>query len=504
MDPQNTAKFFFSISSAVAATRSDLKKWVAISVSMTVMAIALVAATPAHAQVSEAQVFEWWDAGVITPEQAEEMLSLLDDGELEEACLMAEVYAQESCLAPDAASANRKKTSKTKKRTKSQTQTDKAPTRPSLAPHGLILYKARFDSLGHQESHREELQVSFYRYTLKLGSQELFAYKNSGSEAYFGQISSRELHSHFLLDTLWGTALLYPIGRIHVAGLLDTSMVTQFRLGYRFGKTGFAEGIYWETRARENGDRERSVALQTKSSAGKISAWYKQGADAPLVKADLHGGDGEDDRVGSEALSLSWRTTAYYHGDSVPDLARLSSTILKSRLWGSQTISAKAKKAMNTLVSVNVRIINPLHSDSVSSRIKGTVQSGPAFLRGTAQATCLEAQDNCEKMDYRGALEWTATEHLRTGASARTRHTRHEGLSTPNLEAHLQFQDNPGNFARISVKFPETHPEKRLQIQNEGHFSAGFLEVSLVTTFKKSAEKGLHPSQGNITVKVSF
>lgn len=522
MDPKN-------IITARITGKKNVIRTAAPTIAIAAVLTAILTAAPlAHAQVSEAQVFEWWDAGVITPEQAEEMLTLLDEGDQEEVCLMAEVYAQESCSANDDRAtkrATRESEHATKRAARHTGGRTEKTSRPSLAPHGYALYKARFDSLGHLESHREELQISFYRYTLKLGSQELLTYKNEGSEAYFGQISSRELHSHFLLDTLWGTALLYPIGNFHVAGLLDTSMVTQFRLGYRFGKTGLAEGVYWENR-RHDAHGVYSFALQTKSNAGKISAWYQQGQRTPLVKIELHGSSknaSSSDNAASPSKNaatssknaagsfpLEWRTTAYYHGDSVPDLARLSTTILKSRLWGSQTISAKAKNLMNTQAAVNVRFINPLHSDSVSTRIKGTVQSGPDFLRGTAQATCLEAQDNCNKIDYRGALEWYATEHLTTGGSARTRHTRHAvnerraEFSPPNLEAHLQFQDTPGNFAKVTVKFPDASPAKQFQLQNEGHFTADFLEISVVTTFKRTLKKDLHPSQATITAKISF
>ena len=64
---------------------------------LTILAsLLLLVATP-RAAVTEAQVFDWWDAGVITPEQAQEFLDLLEEGNAEEACLLAEVYAQESC-----------------------------------------------------------------------------------------------------------------------------------------------------------------------------------------------------------------------------------------------------------------------------------------------------------------------------------------------------------------------------------------------------------------------
>ena len=51
----------------------------------------------AESQISEAQVFEWWDNGIIDSDEAREMLDLLEEENMQEACLLAEVYALESC-----------------------------------------------------------------------------------------------------------------------------------------------------------------------------------------------------------------------------------------------------------------------------------------------------------------------------------------------------------------------------------------------------------------------
>lgn len=137
------------------------------------------------------------------------------------------------------------------------------------------------------ESHRTELQVQFYRYTLRLGSQELLAYKNQGSEANFGDISTRELHSQIPLDTLWGTALLYPLGPFHVAGLLDTAKTTQVRLGYGQRGTGSAEIFYWHgfgnsTQASDSLQTDvHSLGLQAKTPFAQVAAWWQYGQEFP-------------------------------------------------------------------------------------------------------------------------------------------------------------------------------------------------------------------------------
>ncbi|MBR4559075.1 MAG: hypothetical protein IKO21_05855, partial [Fibrobacter sp.] len=47
--------------------------------------------------LSEAQVFEWWDNGIIDGEEAQEILDKLEEGNMQEACILAEVYALEKC-----------------------------------------------------------------------------------------------------------------------------------------------------------------------------------------------------------------------------------------------------------------------------------------------------------------------------------------------------------------------------------------------------------------------
>ena len=82
---------------------------------LTTITAASAAAPQIHAQEApqapfdEALVFEWWDDGIITPEEADEILSRLEEGNYDEACLLAEVYAQEPCAPPKPKSPRKKK-----------------------------------------------------------------------------------------------------------------------------------------------------------------------------------------------------------------------------------------------------------------------------------------------------------------------------------------------------------------------------------------------------------
>ena len=196
------------------------------------------------ADVTEAQVFEWWDDGTIGAEEANEMLTLIDEGKMEEVCALAEIYANEPCgTGEQAVFADDEHVDKTaggmlasKKGTGRMRAGKSRVKKPSRHYSGHLAAKVRYDSAGHVTAHREELLFNFHRATLRLGTQELLTYKGNRGEAHFGQISTRDLHSGIPLDTLWGTALAYSISALTLAGLIDTSGTLRAHASYTRGK----------------------------------------------------------------------------------------------------------------------------------------------------------------------------------------------------------------------------------------------------------------------------
>ena len=476
------------------------------------------------APLGESKVFDWWDNGIITAEEATEILDLLEEGNQEEACLLAQTYAQETC---DETASGKTRAGSTLGKISSGKKSAKTPTRPDLTPHGYIDWKGRIDSTGHLENHRTELQVQFYRYTLRLGSQELLAYKNQGSEAYFGDVSTRELHSQIPLDTLWGTALLYPFGNFHVAGLLDTAKTTQFRLGY--GRRGIAsvEAFYWHDfgNIQQASDslqaRIHSLGMQTKFPFGQMAAWWQHGQEFPLIKVQLYGSEKKerDDENGADnanagksggkagpsgAVTYSWRTTAYIHQEKFPRYARLSKTIQKSRFWGSQSLSVKVPNLLDTRVSADGTLIEPLDADTMAVRLKLGAESGPEFLRLSASATCRDAGSNCRQTDWKGGLNLTPWELWALGASARVRHDRPEGLSPPHLEFSSKFTDSGQSYTKFTFILPKSRPRDDIRLRSEFLISGEYLDISLVCTFKDVHRLHLTPLRGFAEAKVRF
>ena len=457
---------------------------------------------PAHsAELTEARIFEWWDDGTIEAEEANEMLGLIDEGNMQEACALAEIHANEPCETEpaDEAPANIKPASK-KRQPQAKTARGKKPQKKY---GGFLSTRMRLDSAGSVSAHREELRLDFYRLSLRLGSQELLTYRGKRGEAHLGQVSTREMHSAIPLDTLWGTALTYSLGKFSATALLDTSGTAsaQFKASAPFKRGPFAgmaaRVAYWHA------DTSHSASIALTFPAGQVAYWQQFGESAPLIHFRLHGRD---------SSTLSWRTTGYIHGEALPQPARLSASILKNRFWTTQNISYRAGGLLDTRISASARILSPLHSDSISGRLALDIESGPPSIRGSARITCREASEDCRQTIYQGeAASSHGFGHLTATLScgARTEHHRtDESWKRPRLEIGTAVSESlPGkreNLFRLSLVAPDSHPLENTQVRSETRLSGDFLEFTLIATFKKTGGGEIRPTHAQISSKILF
>lgn len=470
-----------------------------------------VTASATDLSLDEAQVFEWWDSGIIDGDEAREILDLLEEGNTPEACMLAEVYALESCATEKKLEKQHRKASAKKNLGKETARTgdthpskekvtraQKQDTRPSVIPHGYIEWRGRTDSLGHLESERTELRLHFYRYSLRLGTQSLLTYKNAGSEAHLGQISTKELHSNIPLDTLWGTAAFYPIWKFRLGAFLDTAKTTRASLGFVHGN-GELELAYWRHQHTSTGDssetlhtERHSVSAMAKGNWGNFATWWipKNGHGIPLFKIQLHY------REKTDAATVAWKADAYLHGDSLPKEAHLSSTIADSRFWGSQTFAVTTAESWRSKFGVNARTIIPLEGDSSRTRLKASAETGPGALRGTASATCLSAEERCRQNDFdlRIKSSWNVDrEQLAFSGKIRTRHTRDEGFGAPLYEAGVAYSQDAFNKASVTFTIPKGTPSREIRLRSSTEIGNDFLQLSLALTFRRTAETPLHP-----------
>lgn len=458
------------------------------------------------ADVTEAQVFEWWDDGTIEAEEANEMLSLIDEGKIQEVCALAEIYANEPCGTGTQAifGENEFAGDRTaggmlagKKRAGNKTAGKSRAQMPSRNYGGHLATKVRFDSSGSVTAHREELLFHFHRATLRLGTQELLTYKGKRGEAHFGQISTRELHSGIPLDTLWGTAIAYTFGAFGLAGLIDTSGTLRAHASYTHSKVFTAGASLWKTADTY------SIMAQAAFPFGQVAYWQQIGERAPLIHFRLHGRD---------SSTLSWRTTGYIHGETLPQPARLSPSTAKRRFWTTQNITYRAKGFLDTRVSASARFLSPLHSDSVSGRLALDISSGPPVIRINAKATCREASENCRQTIFQGTAQTTHefnTLSATLSGGARTQHDSAEkSWSKPRIEIGASVTekktDRHENTFRLSLVAPDALPHENLQIRSETRLTSDFLEFSLIATFKKADGGKIRPAHAQISSKIIF
>lgn len=464
-----------------------------------------VTANATDLSLDEAKVFEWWDSGVIDGDEAREILDLIEEGNLQEACMLAEVYALESCATENRREKPHRKMSGKKAQGKDAAHISTAHvgaenSRPSVIPHGYIEWRGRTDSLGHLESERTELRLHFYRYSLRLGTQSLLTYKNAGSEAHLGQISTKELHSNIPLDTLWGTAAFYPIWKFRLGALLDTAKTTRASLGFVYDKGTELELAYWRHQHTGTGDssetlhtERHSISAAAKGNWGNVAAWWipENGRDIPLFKMQLHY------REKTDFATVAWKADAYLHGDSLPREAHLSSTIASSRFWGSQTLAVTAADSWRSKFGVNARTIIPLRSDSCKTRMKASAATGPAILRSEASATCLQAEEHCRQNDLalkiRSTRDIESGEQLAFNGKIRARHTRGKGFDPPLYEAGATYALDSFNSAGVAVAIPKGSPARELQVRSSAEVGTDFLQLSLAVTFRRTSETPLHP-----------
>lgn len=444
--------------------------------------------------INESQVFEWWDSGIVSAEEAQEMLDLIQEGNEREACFLAEIYALENCgiqFSPEKSSPQKKSRSKTAKK-------------EDRKVHGRFFFKAQADSLGELSKKRYNLQLDFYRFTLRLGTQELLTYRHKGAEAYFGQISTKELRSHIPLDTLWGTAFFYPIKKFTLGALLDTAHNVQGSLGYSLDKTSFVNATYWYSPSQQ------SVYLYGKSSWGEIALWSILGRDLltqPLIKIQLHN---REQRVGQ---TFSWRATAYYHGDSLPEQARLSKTLQKYRFWGTQTLSFVFADLNNTKISASTQVTLPLDADTASAKIKLQSDSGPRFLRMSASATCKDAENSCTSSDYKLQATWRASDHLAAFSdlrsfalqgSVKNEYKRNDGFQRPKLELGAIYNQDEQNLFSITLIIPKANLAEKFQIRNQISMGTEKLHSALGVTFSRIRGQSVSPQRGYIQIRGTF
>ena len=475
---------------------------------LSIFSFLLLAASLCHGQstsIDESDVFDWWDNGIISQDEAEDILSLLEEGNTQEACALAEVYAQEACTDTEAPPPKKKATRKKSADKGTSKNTDKdVDEGASIAPHGYALWKTRIDSTGNPASTRKELQITFYRYRLRLGSQNLLTYRAQGYEAHFGDISTREQHSLIPIDTLMGTVAYFSLGQFLLGGSLDTALAKTAHAEFAYGKNNIAT-TYWNIRGNN------SFILQATTSVANVAAWYQIHQSMPIVKVQIHSRETiKQAREHQRNYLIFWNTTAYFHGTQIPEYSRLSSTILKNKLWASQNITLLGTGESRTKFGTTTSLFAPIDADTLRARFKITAETGPKAIHAKISATCLDATTRCKQDDLAAkVISEHGTENvvaIDAGVKVTYKHENGDrnDFGKPRLEAGMAYIEKPQNRLRMAVILPKGDPQEAITLRNEAKIKSNWLECSLVVDFKQSRTQDMHPARAYIQAKMAF
>lgn len=432
--------------------------------------------------LSEANVFEWWDDGIINQEEAEELLNILEEGNTQEACILAESYAQVNC------------------------STEKIqPSGAEIFPHGHFLWKGRMDSTGHLAKHYEKLQLSFYHYTIKLGSHNLLSYERENYEALFGELSTNDLHSFIPTDTLWGTALRIPIHNFRFGAMLDTAINMQGQISYIIGKGTHIDALLWKSEVNMSG------ALQFAFPGFKISTWFQPGESFPLIKFQTSEKTSKKEIQKNEGFfSFTRSTNIYIHGTSIPDHAMLSSSILKNKLWLTQSFSLTSLSKYNITFTGNIRANSPLDADTLSNRIQTSIGMGPKILHAGITTSCTEVSEKCPQSFLKfsaSSLFEIEEQTIQIKGSAKIQSTKQISFSKsakePRLETSISYSDKNAGKAKISVIFPKANPSE-ITTRGEISIDSKYFESSFIIEFAKKEIGEMHPNKAFLQAKLNF
>ena len=141
------------------------------------------------------------------------------------------------------------------------------------------------------------------------------------------------------------------------------------------------------------------------------------------------------------------------HGSQVPDYSRLSSTVLKNKLWASQNIAVAKTGESRTKAGATASLFAPIDADTLRARFKLAAETGPNILHAKISATCLDAASHCMQ-DYLAAKITTqhGTEKTFTlDASAKTRYT-HENSGRDKGKNYCKFVDEDNFITREQIR----------------------------------------------------
>lgn len=314
--------------------------------------------------LNEEQAFWAWDDGLITYDELEDLLALIQDGEDEEACALWESYGGEPCPETVASLLSKSKV------------------------HGGLAYSASFDSLGHVSRRRFLTKASWMQFSgnaVFAGEPAMNAkpekwriqYKGKREFAVLGNLSKGDAGSLLPIIPVLGYAGGLETKLWEAGALLTADSAIGVRAGF-----GDVKVLRISAFALGSLEREYSLFLCTRFAGSDLTVAYNRGWRTPLLFASFVNNK-------KDMLGIRYHFKGYFHGnDSLPGFFRLPRSVNKNKWWWSQWANVPLKQWMIVLAERTTvpKDSGIIHSDfSLSAKKKcrrsalGTVVSARAL-----------------------------------------------------------------------------------------------------------------------------
>lgn len=260
--------------------------------------------------LSVEQVFWGWDDGLLTYEQVEELLGLLEREDETEACALWYAYTGEICAGYE------------------------VPGEFVDIPRGgRAGWRASLDSTGSPYAQTVRGEFNYGRFDLKLlwkGDTGVVAkmpvegrlrYRDKKAEAVFGTLTRADLESPFPIREYFGYAGHLQISQLGMGALLAADSSMGFRLGAGNKKTLFVSGMGVYQRDNQSG------FLRVLMPGAELGVGWNEHWDTPLVFAKFRYAE-------KEVLRFQWNGSLYWHeNDTLEGPFQLVRSIVKNEWW---------------------------------------------------------------------------------------------------------------------------------------------------------------------------
>ncbi len=308
------------------------------------------------------EIFWWWDDGLISYEQVEEFLVLLEHEDEEGFCSLMEAYLSQSC------------------------STDSIKTIKKKYQYAKMNWKTEIDSLSELKKQRLQFKANFTPFHLEARPDSIFTltYKRKKNTAILGNLTYSHLNTGIPLEPMKGYFGRFFI-RKHSLSMLFT---TDTNYGIQ---SHFIKGEHQLQLHLYSFFKRHYFLTRYQNKTADFSLWYDIQKKQPLARLRLK-------TPSQKNRPWQWKSELYIHSkDSLQSPLLLPKSVAQSTLWSTQ----------NQKFSFSFLELNLSQKISIPIDTGATVASADASLKATQSIGFIESTWSCRDIRQKcGKPQW--------------------------------------------------------------------------------------------------